>query len=118
MATPRTVKPRELYFSWSSISQGISMRQGVHQVAQKFTSTTLPRYWFKETSWPCRSFCQNHREQKGSQRPNDHQQLFHSRLHVSIYFQISLRRIPETPAVLLPARSGLLQPQNYVVQET
>src|SRR5262245_6410846 len=39
---PRTTR-RSWYLFWSRIKSGISARQGGHQVAQKFTSTTLPR---------------------------------------------------------------------------
>src|SRR5262249_4536923 len=42
MATPSTVNPFEPYLFCISISQGISILQGSHQVAQKFTSTTFP----------------------------------------------------------------------------
>src|SRR5207245_8212912 len=54
-STPRTVKPLDEYFSCISISQGISIWQGSHQVAQKLTSTTLPLYWLNGTSWSSRS---------------------------------------------------------------
>ncbi len=33
----------------------ISVVQGLHQVAQKFTSTTFPRYWLKLCDLPSRS---------------------------------------------------------------
>src|ERR1700730_8576575 len=56
MATPRTVKPLAAYFCCISMSQGISTRQGPHQVAQKLMSTTLPLYWARERSLPSRSF--------------------------------------------------------------
>src|ERR1700690_1135068 len=38
------------------MSQGISIRQGSHQVAQKFTKTTLPLRSARETSLPSTSF--------------------------------------------------------------
>src|ERR1700730_16203264 len=44
MATPRITSPLGPYFSLNSISQGISILHGWHQVAQKFTSTTFPLY--------------------------------------------------------------------------
>src|SRR5258707_13440121 len=56
MAMPSTVKPLAAYFCCISISQGISAWQGSHQVAQKFTRTTLPLYWARERSLPSRSF--------------------------------------------------------------
>src|SRR5713101_2529790 len=56
MEMPRIVKPLSAYFCWNSISQGISTLQGPHQVAQKFTSTTLPLYCSRLTSAPLRSF--------------------------------------------------------------
>src|SRR5687768_4917739 len=38
-----TSNPLSLYFSWMLLMLGISARHGGHQVAQKSTSTTLPR---------------------------------------------------------------------------
>src|SRR5579863_10444747 len=38
---PTTSNPCGPYFFWNSINQGISTMHGAHQVAQKFTSTTL-----------------------------------------------------------------------------
>src|SRR5258708_31590222 len=55
METPRTVKPFASYFCCISMSQGISMKQGSHQVAQKLTRTTLPLYWLSAASLPSRS---------------------------------------------------------------
>ena len=40
--SPTTSTPWSLYVSYSSFSTGISTRQGGHQVAQKFTTTTFP----------------------------------------------------------------------------
>src|SRR5580704_17297029 len=55
IATPSMVKPLSPYFCWSSIIQGISVRQGSHQVAQKFTSTTFPFRLASGMSLPARS---------------------------------------------------------------
>src|SRR5580658_10309905 len=55
MATPSIVKPRLEYFCWNSIIHGISTRHGSHQVAQKFTSTTLPFRLDSGTLLPCKS---------------------------------------------------------------
>src|SRR5260370_41323418 len=55
MAMQRTVKPFASYFCCISMSQGISMKQGSHQVAQKLTRMTLPLYWFNVASLPSRS---------------------------------------------------------------
>src|SRR5580698_5561549 len=55
IATPSSVKPLSAYFCWNSISQGISSRHGSHQVAQKFTTTTLPFRLASVTSLPSRS---------------------------------------------------------------
>src|ERR1700676_809366 len=52
MATPRITKPFDPYFSLNSISQGISIWQGWHHVAQKFTRTTLPLYCASVESVP------------------------------------------------------------------
>src|SRR6185312_5760455 len=43
METPRISKPCAAYFLCRSTSHGISILQGPHHVAQKFTSTALPR---------------------------------------------------------------------------
>src|SRR6185369_7019801 len=45
--TPRRTKPLERYFWYRRLSCGISCRHGAHQVAQKLTITTRPR-------WSCR----------------------------------------------------------------
>ena len=42
MEMPITTSPASRYFSESSIIQGIEFLHGVHQVAQKSSSTTLP----------------------------------------------------------------------------
>src|SRR5271163_4286948 len=55
MAMPKTVNPLAEYLFWNSIRSGISARHGSHQVAQKFTSTTLPFRLSSVTSFPCRS---------------------------------------------------------------
>src|ERR1700730_9252309 len=55
IATPSIVKPLSAYFCWNSIIQGISVRQGSHQVAQKFTSTTFPFRLASGISFPARS---------------------------------------------------------------
>src|SRR5271163_5354859 len=52
MAAPTTVKFLSANFFWNSISQGISIWQGSHQVAQKFTTTTLPFRLASVTSFP------------------------------------------------------------------
>ena len=41
--TPTTANPCPLCWRSNSTNQGISIRQGSHQVAQKFSNTTLPR---------------------------------------------------------------------------
>src|SRR5215469_14490626 len=43
IATPTTCRPSDPYWFCSSTSQGVSILQGPHQVAQKFSSTALPR---------------------------------------------------------------------------
>src|SRR5882757_6216519 len=43
MATPTICSPCGPYFFCRSTSHGISILQGPHQVAQKFSSTALPR---------------------------------------------------------------------------
>src|ERR1700730_10414344 len=55
MESPRISKPREPYFSRRPINNGISDLQGAHQVAQKFTRTTLPLYCWRLTSPSLRS---------------------------------------------------------------
>src|ERR1700730_12378353 len=55
MATPRITSPLGPYFSLNSISQGISILHGWHQVAQKFTSTTFPLYCAIVASEPSRA---------------------------------------------------------------
>ena len=52
-STTRPLGPRR---RWNSSRSGISLRQGGHQVAQKFTSTTLPRRPLRVHSRPARSF--------------------------------------------------------------
>src|SRR5205085_22642 len=42
METPTTANSRSLYVFWNSMNQGISILQGPHHVAQKFTRTTFP----------------------------------------------------------------------------
>ena len=48
------VKPSAFLRSYTSWKPGISTRQGGHQVAQKLTSTTLPRSASRETAAPSR----------------------------------------------------------------
>src|ERR1017187_388659 len=43
------------YFLCTLINAGISSRQGAHQVAQKFTTSTLPRQWESGCGLPLRS---------------------------------------------------------------
>src|SRR6476620_1628670 len=43
MATPTICNPSGPYFFCRSISHGISILHGPHQVAQKFSSTAFPR---------------------------------------------------------------------------
>src|ERR1700761_2087894 len=43
MATPTICRPCGPYFFCRSTSHGISILQGPHQVAQKFSKTALPR---------------------------------------------------------------------------
>src|ERR1700743_2247049 len=45
---PTTVKFAPACSSWNFCSSGASSRQGMHQEAQKFTSTHLPRYSFSD----------------------------------------------------------------------
>jgi hypothetical protein len=40
---PTTANPRSLCLRSNSVNQGISILHGPHQVAQKLSSTTLPR---------------------------------------------------------------------------
>ena len=42
-------------FWYSRSMEGISARQGGHQVAQKFRNTSFPRYWDRETFLPLKS---------------------------------------------------------------
>src|SRR5579863_4824231 len=56
MATPKITKSLSAYFFCSSISQGVSILQGSHQVAQKSTSTALPRKSESFTLLPCKSW--------------------------------------------------------------
>src|SRR6202521_1271433 len=51
-----TISSWSLYSFLSSSSSGISSRQGGHQVAQKFTSTTLPAQLSLFTGFPSRSW--------------------------------------------------------------
>src|ERR1700680_5167343 len=51
-----TISSRSLYSFFSSSSSGISSRHGGHQVAQKFTSTTLPAQFSLFTGFPSRSW--------------------------------------------------------------
>src|ERR1041385_6807062 len=53
--TASTAKGRPWRLSWSDAMLGISSRQGVHQVAQKLSSTTLPRYSDRRCVLPCTS---------------------------------------------------------------
>ena len=43
MLTARTTKPSCLKFRYRTSMDGISSRQGLHHVAQKFRNTTFPR---------------------------------------------------------------------------
>src|SRR5436309_13226053 len=52
MATPTICKPCSPYFFCKSTSHGISILQGPHQVAQKFTTTALPRREESDTVLP------------------------------------------------------------------
>ena len=51
----RTAGPRSPYFSWSFTKIGISSRHGAHHVAQKFTTSTLPRHCSSDCGRPSRS---------------------------------------------------------------
>src|SRR3954463_3055744 len=53
--TASTVNGRPRRLSSSDAMLGISSRQGVHQVAQKLSSTTLPRYSDRRCVLPCTS---------------------------------------------------------------
>jgi len=53
--TPTTAKPCPLCWRSNSTNQGISIRQGSHHVAQKFSNTTLPRKSESCTSLPSAS---------------------------------------------------------------
>src|ERR1700690_1503484 len=53
--TPTTANPCPLCWRSNSTNQGISMRQGSHHVAQKFSNTTLPRKSESCTSLPSAS---------------------------------------------------------------
>src|SRR4051812_32559381 len=53
--TASTVNGRPRRLSSSDAILGISSRQGVHQVAQKLSSTTLPRYSDRRCVLPCTS---------------------------------------------------------------
>src|SRR4051812_22363462 len=53
--TASTTKPLSRSLSYMACMAGISVVQGLHQVAQKFTSTILPRYWLKLCDLPSRS---------------------------------------------------------------
>ena len=57
--TPTTVRPWDAYLRWNSENQGISSLHPWHQVAQKSSRTTLPRYFFRVTVLPERSFSAN-----------------------------------------------------------
>src|ERR1041385_9307662 len=52
MATPTICKPCGPYFFCRSTNDGISILQGPHHVAQKFSSTALPRSEERRTSLP------------------------------------------------------------------
>ena len=45
-----------LNLSYKASKEGISILQGPHHVAQKFTSICLPRNWFKLISFPSKFF--------------------------------------------------------------
>ena len=44
------------YWRCQALKTGISTWQGAHQVAQKLTSTTLPRKALRRKAWPARSW--------------------------------------------------------------
>src|SRR4030095_4603809 len=54
--TPSTVKFFVLNFSYALTTFGFSMRHGLHQLAQKSTSTNLPRKEDNATVFPSVSF--------------------------------------------------------------
>ena len=56
MATPITCSPCDAYCFCRSTNHGISILQGAHQVAQKFSSTALPRKSESRTGLPSRLF--------------------------------------------------------------
>src|SRR5256712_14002313 len=47
-----TLKPRDSKSFCIALNEGISERQGMHQVAQKFNSTTRPRKSFNRSGLP------------------------------------------------------------------
>src|SRR5207253_6810193 len=51
-AIPTNCKPLGPNSRCARTNSGISSRQGAHQVAQKLTTTTLPRHWESDCSWP------------------------------------------------------------------
>src|SRR5689334_8002036 len=53
--TASTANGRPCRLSWSEAMLGISSRQGVHQVAQKLSSTTFPWYSDRRCILPCTS---------------------------------------------------------------
>src|SRR5262245_46940963 len=53
--TASTTNGRPSRLCWSDAMLGISSRQGVHHVAQKLSSTTLPRYSDRRCTLPCTS---------------------------------------------------------------
>lgn len=55
MAIPTISTPLDACFSRISMSIGISSKQGAHQVAQKFTTTMLPRHSARLRGLPDRS---------------------------------------------------------------
>src|SRR3954463_12088139 len=52
LVMPTICKPRSPYFFCRSTSHGISILQGPHHVAQKFTTTALPRREESDTVLP------------------------------------------------------------------
>ena len=50
------VKFLSLNLSYKASREGISILQGPHHVAQKFTRTCLPRNWLKLISFPSKFF--------------------------------------------------------------
>src|SRR3954467_15305009 len=57
--TPSMVKFLSLYLLYAATTFGFSMRQGLHQLAQKSISTYLPLNWESETFFPEVSACEN-----------------------------------------------------------